>query len=158
MYKTRLAAEVALRVRTKKPLACVAVDVDQFQAINNTQGHPFADSVLQRIAEVLKTCIRTEDVACRLSGDAFVILMPNTETADACLSAERISNELKPLVFMNRDCPVDVKYHVAVGPAVGTYDRAMFERAAAAIEDAKARGIPGIVVANGDAGSDTAAA
>jgi diguanylate cyclase (GGDEF)-like protein len=148
MYKLRLAAEVALRVRTKRPLACVVVDVDGFQKINNTEGHPFADTILRRIAEVLKSTVRTEDVACRLGGDAFAILMPNTETADACLLAERIASELKPIRFTNRDRDVDVKYHVAVGPAIGTFDRAMYERAAAAIEDAKTLGRTGVVVAN----------
>jgi diguanylate cyclase (GGDEF)-like protein len=158
MYKHRLAAEVSLRVRTKKPLACVVVDVDDFQAINDTQGHPFADTVLRQIAEALKNIVRTEDIACRISGDDFVILMPNTETADACLLAERISSELKLLKFMNRDRSVEVNYHVAVGPAIGTFDRSMFERATAAIGDAKTLGRTGVVVANVETANGSAAA
>jgi diguanylate cyclase (GGDEF)-like protein len=148
MFKERLAAEVSLRVRTKKPMACVVVDVDNFQAINDEQGHPFADSVLQRIAEVLKGLVRTEDVACRLGGDAFVIITPNTETADALLLAERITRDLAQLAFAHRDQAVEVKCNVGVGPAIDTYDRSMFERANAAIEEAKKIGQPGVVVAN----------
>jgi diguanylate cyclase (GGDEF)-like protein len=148
MFKERLAAEVSLRVRTKKPLACVVVDIDNFQAINDSQGHPFGDIVLQRIAEVLKCLVRTEDVACRLGGDSFAIITPNTETEDACLLADRISRDLKPLEFVHRGQPVEVVCNVGVGPAIDTYDRAMFERAVAAIEEAKKIGSTSPAVAD----------
>jgi diguanylate cyclase (GGDEF)-like protein len=148
MFKERLAAEVSLRVRTKKPLACVVVDIDNFQAINDTQGHPFADTVLQRIAEVLKDLVRVEDVPCRLGGDAFAIITPNTETEDACLLADRISRDLKQLKFTHRDEPVEVACNVGVGPAIDTYDRAMHERALAAIQEAKALGSKEVTLAN----------
>jgi diguanylate cyclase (GGDEF)-like protein len=148
MFKERLAAEISLRVRTKKPLACVLVDVDDFQAINDKYGHPFADGVLQRIAEVLKGVLRTEDIACRLGGDAFVIITPNTETEDALLLAERISGDLSHLRFQHRDEMVEVKYNVGVGPAIDTYDRAMYERTTDAIREAKKIGQSGVVVAD----------
>jgi diguanylate cyclase (GGDEF)-like protein len=148
LFKQRLAAEVSLRVRTKKALACIVVDVDNFQALNDSQGHPFADGVLQEIAKVLTGSVRTEDVACRMGGDAFVILAPNTETEDARQLAERIDLDLKKLAFTHRDAAVDVKCSVAVAPAIDTYDRAMFERATAAIEETKAKGVRGVVIAN----------
>jgi diguanylate cyclase (GGDEF)-like protein len=144
MFKERLAAEVSLRVRTKKPLACVVVDIDNFRAINDAHGHPFADGVLRRVAEVLKGVVRTEDIACRLGGDAFVVITPNTETEDALLLAERIS----PLAFTHRDQSVEVKFSVGVGPAMDTYDRAMYERAVEAIQEAKRIGQTGVVVAD----------
>src|SRR5665213_916470 len=74
MFKQRLAAEISLRIRTGNDLACIVVDVDGFQEINDTQGHPFADRVLQKIGTVLREVCRVEDVPCRLGGDAFVIL------------------------------------------------------------------------------------
>lgn len=148
MFKERLAAEVSLRVRTKKPLACVVVDIDNFQAINDNHGHPFADSVLQRVGEVLKGFVRTEDIACRLEADAFVIIMPNTETEDACRLAERISRDLAPLAFVHRDQSVEVRFNVGVGPAIDTYDRAMCERAMEAIQEAKKIGHTGVVLAD----------
>jgi len=158
MFKQRLAAEVSLRVRTKKALACVVVDVDHFQEINDSEGHPFADRVLQDIAKVLERAVRIEDVACRLGGDVFVVIAPNTETEDASRLAERISRDLKALVFEHRDRIVDVKCSVAVGPSIDTYDRSMFERATAAIEEAKKTGHSGVAVANRETIADRLAA
>jgi len=148
MFKQRLAAEVSLRVRTKKALACIVVDVNNFQAINDNQGHPFADGVLQRIAAALGNSVRVEDVACRLGGDAFVIITPNTETEDACQLADRISRDLKLLEFMCHGSTVEVKCTVAVAPSIDIYDRSMHERATAAIEEAKATGLTGVLVAS----------
>jgi diguanylate cyclase (GGDEF)-like protein len=148
MFKQRLAAEVSLRVRTKKPLSCIVVDVDDFQAINDAQGHPFADGVLQQIAHVLENSVRIEDVACRLGGDAFVIIAPNSEMDDASQLAERISRDLNQLKFTHSDGPVEVRCSVAVAPAIDTYDRTMFERATAAIEEARKTGLTSVSVAN----------
>jgi diguanylate cyclase (GGDEF)-like protein len=147
MFKTRLAAEVSLRVRTQKPLACVVVDVDNFQAINDTQGHPFADRLLRTIAGVITQSIRVEDVPCRLGGDAFVILNPNTETEEAALLANRIQTSLDALELNNRGLPVQIKYSVAVAPSIDLYDRLMVERASRAIEEAKMKGHFGVVMA-----------
>jgi diguanylate cyclase (GGDEF)-like protein len=158
MFKQRLAAEVSLRIRTKKPLACLMVDVDDFQAINDTQGHPFADRVLQDIAQVIQGVVRMEDVACRLGGDAFAIIMPNTELEDTRQLAERISRDLSQLKFAHLDTEVNVACSVAVAPAIDTYDRGMFERATAAIEEARTTGVTGVLVANRDNARANAAA
>lgn len=80
IFKRRLAAEISLRARTGNDLAVIVVDVDDLQNINDTQGPPFGDRVLQKIATILSGVCRTEDVPCRLGGDAFVILTPNTPT------------------------------------------------------------------------------
>jgi diguanylate cyclase (GGDEF)-like protein len=158
MFKQRLAAEVSLRVRTEKALACVVVDVDNFQAINDTEGHPFADGVLQEIARVLEKLVRVEDVACRLGGDVFVVIAPNTEPDDASGLADRIGRDLKALAFEHHGRSVEVKCSVAVAPSIDTYDRSMFERAAATIEQAKATGLSGVVVANRGTATDQQAA
>ena len=148
MFKNRLAAEVSLRIRTQKPLACIAVDVDNFQAINDTQGHPFADRVIKSIADVITQSIRTEDIACRLGGDAFVVLTPNTEVEEARLLAERIQTGLNNVQLVNRELPVDIKYSVALAPSIDLYDRMMHERASHAISEAKLQGRTGVIVAN----------
>jgi diguanylate cyclase (GGDEF)-like protein len=154
MFKQRLAAEVSLRVRTKKPLACIVVDVDDFQTINNIHGLPFADRVLQGIANTLMSVCRVEDVPCRLGGDAFVVLTPNTETEEASLLAERIQSALDKLEFNCRGLPVTVKFSVAVAPSIGIYDRAMCERANESIANARRDGVTGVTIAAGGAEAD----
>jgi diguanylate cyclase (GGDEF)-like protein len=150
MFKQRLAAEVSLRVRTKKPLACVVVDVDNFQGLNDTYGHPFADGVLRSIAQVIEQSLRAEDVPCRLGGDAFAIIAPNTETEDATLFAERIYRDLNELEFTHNDKPIDVKCSVVVAPAIDTYDRGMVDRASAAMDEGKRSNASGVLVADRD--------
>jgi diguanylate cyclase (GGDEF)-like protein len=158
MFKQRLAAEVSLRVRTKKPLACVVIDVDNFQGINDSQGHPFADSVLKSIAQVIEQSLRVEDVPCRLGGDAFVIIAPNTDTLDATQLADRIYRDVNKLTFTNNDQTIDVKCSVVVAPAIDTYDRAMVDRASGALERNRLAGSRGVVLANQDQSANRAAA
>jgi diguanylate cyclase (GGDEF)-like protein len=155
MFKQRLAAEVALRVRTQKPLSCIVVDVDNFQAINDVQGHPFGDRVLQAIGATLRAVCRIEDVACRLGGDSFVVLMPNTEIADATLLAARIESSLNALEFNEPASPVEVRFNVAVAPSIALYDRTMCERANQAIEEARERGQSGVILATAEITEDS---
>jgi diguanylate cyclase (GGDEF)-like protein len=148
MFKQRLAAEVALRVRTAKPLACIALDVNDFHTINASCGHPFADRALQAIAKVIKEVCRVEDVPCRLSGDSFVILTPNTDTAEASLLATRLHAGLAKLSLSYRGSAVGVKCTIAVAPSVDVYDRQMWERADRTIDLSRKEGLAGVGVAD----------
>jgi diguanylate cyclase (GGDEF)-like protein len=150
MFKQRLAAEVALRVRTGKPLACIVADVDDFQALNDAHGSPFGDRVLQEIGKIVSDLIRVEDVACRLGGDAFVVLTPNTDTVEAGLLAARILGALSTLQVNSKGFSIDVKCSVAVAPSIEIYDATMCERANQAIEQARKEGLRGVAVANAE--------
>ena len=147
MFKQRMNAEIALRVRTSKPLACIAIDVVDFQAINTIQGHPFADRVLQEIAKAIRGICRTEDIPCRLSGDSFVVITPNTETAEAALLAKRMHAALAKLQFSHRNLPVTVKCTVAVAPSIDAYDRQMWERADQSIDLSRKHGVEDVTIA-----------
>ena len=158
MFKQRLAAEIALRVRTSKPLACIVADVDDFQSLNDTHGSPFGDRVLQEIGKIISDTIRVEDVACRLGGDAFVVLTPNTDTVQACLLAKRILTALSVLQVNSRGIPINVKCSVAVAPSIAIYDAAMCERANQAMEQARNQGQDGVTVAYAEPGKAEVAA
>jgi diguanylate cyclase (GGDEF)-like protein len=147
MFEQRLNAEVALRVRTNKPLACIAVDVVDFQAINKTHGHPMADQVLQTIAKIIRDVCRTEDVPCRLSGDSFVIIAPNTETAEAALLAKRLQVALAKLELAQNGSRTKVKCTIAVAPSIDAYDRKMWERADESIDVSRKKGVEGVTIA-----------
>jgi diguanylate cyclase (GGDEF)-like protein len=126
MFKQRMNAEIALRVRTSKPLACIAVDVADFQAINTTCGHPFADRVLQEIAKSIRSVCRAEDIPCRLGGDSFVVITPNTEIEQAKQLALRLHAALAKMQIPYRGSQVKVKCSIAVAPSIDAYDRQMF--------------------------------
>ena len=66
------------------------IDVDHFKRINDTYGHDVGDMVLLRVAEVLKHTARTQDVICRIGGEEFLVVCPDTDAAAAGQCAERL--------------------------------------------------------------------
>ncbi|MBT8467250.1 MAG: GGDEF domain-containing protein, partial [Deltaproteobacteria bacterium] len=65
-------------------LSCLMVDADGFKGINDSHGHDAGDAVLQQLALTLSHAVRTDDVVCRLGGDEFLVICPNT-AADGAL-------------------------------------------------------------------------
>ena len=59
-------------------LSCILIDADNFKEINDTYGHDAGDIVLRTLAKNLKYAVRTDDIVCRLGGDEFLIICPNT--------------------------------------------------------------------------------
>jgi diguanylate cyclase (GGDEF)-like protein len=72
----RLAAEVARSERRGHPLTVLTLDLNDFKQINDRHGHPAGDHVLQEFAIHLNKVIRGSDMAVRLGGDEFLVLLP----------------------------------------------------------------------------------
>jgi two-component system cell cycle response regulator len=73
-----------------KPLSVLLLDIDHFKSINDSHGHDSGDSVLREFAMRLKRNIRGIDLACRLGGEEFVVVMPDADLAKAYLVGERL--------------------------------------------------------------------
>lgn len=69
-------------------LSCMMIDADGFKQINDTYGHEAGDVVLQKLAFELRHSVRNDDLVCRLGGDEFLILCPNTPLSGAMYVAE----------------------------------------------------------------------
>ncbi len=82
--------EVKKARRYHTPLALIMLDIDRFKDINDTYGHEAGDEALQCLAETLRENSREVDVAARLGGEEFCILLPNTNASDAFILAERL--------------------------------------------------------------------
>jgi diguanylate cyclase (GGDEF) domain len=65
------------------PLTVTMADVNGLKLINDTFGHTVGDEYIRKIAEIMKIAFRPEDIVCRLAGDEFVILSPNTSEKEA---------------------------------------------------------------------------
>ena len=92
-FYERLYAEVARARRYRQPLALVAGELDGEEELARTRGPEFRDAVLVAVARLLQTSLRDKvDVACRLGGGRFALLLPNTGPGPdaAGLVAERI--------------------------------------------------------------------
>ncbi|MBI3668847.1 MAG: GGDEF domain-containing protein [Acidobacteria bacterium] len=72
----RLAAEAARSQRYGHPLTVLALDLNEFKQINDRYGHPAGDQVLKEFAARLNSAIRVSDLAVRMGGDEFLVLLP----------------------------------------------------------------------------------
>lgn len=82
---------------TGAPLGCLMVDADNFKEINDTYGHDAGDIVLQSLATELHNSVRTDDIVCRLGGDEFLIICPNTDLEGTLYLAEQICSQISKL-------------------------------------------------------------
>ena len=77
--------------KRKGALFCMLlVDVDHFKELNDRHGHPAGDQVLRQLAEILLTALREMDLAARIGGEEFAVLLPSTNLPDAMRVAQRL--------------------------------------------------------------------
>jgi diguanylate cyclase (GGDEF)-like protein len=88
----RLAAEVARSERKGHPLTVMTLDLNNFKQINDTHGHPAGDLVLQEFAARLNNVIRGGDLAVRLGGDEFLVLLPECTSEQLQLVLGRLGS------------------------------------------------------------------
>ncbi|HUE57180.1 MAG TPA: GGDEF domain-containing protein, partial [Candidatus Udaeobacter sp.] len=88
----RLAAEVARSERKGHPLTILTLDLNNFKEINDTFGHPAGDLVLQKFAAHLNNVIRGGDLAVRLGGDEFLVLLPECTSQQLKLVLGRLGS------------------------------------------------------------------
>ena len=93
-YYERLTQEVARARRSHYALSLALMDLDRFKDVNERMGHRGGDQVLKFFAQFLKANIRREDVACRVGGDEFAVLLPDTSVDNAATLVERIRRKL----------------------------------------------------------------
>lgn len=72
----------------KTPLSCLMIDADGFKEINDNYGHDAGDNVLRRLSSALRDAVRTDDIVCRLGGDEFLVICPDTPLDGALHIAE----------------------------------------------------------------------
>ena len=111
------------RLRTKKPVTILMLDIDHFKNVNDTYGHEMGDEVLKYIASTVRSCIRGEDILIRWGGEEFVILLNGITPEDAVPIAERIRlavSEGRPET-VSQDIPTTISIGVA------GYDRKSFD-------------------------------
>jgi two-component system, cell cycle response regulator len=127
-----------------KSLAVVLLDIDHFKSINDTYGHDCGDEVLKEFAARLKTCVRTQDLACRYGGEEFIIVMPETSSWSAQVVAERMRRavESKPFAIEKgaRTINVTASLGLATMDTVEDTGESVIKRADQALYRAKREG------------------
>ncbi|WP_434601347.1 diguanylate cyclase [Pseudomonas sp. Z4-7] len=82
-FQERLTSEMARVERGSGELAVIMLDIDHFKRINDQHGHAVGDRVLQAVCQRITQRLRRTDVFCRLGGEEFVVLCPDTDNESA---------------------------------------------------------------------------
>lgn len=95
LLRDRLQHALVNCMRNKTLGALLMLDLDNFKMVNDSHGHPVGDALLQEVSKRLVGCLKSTDTVARFSGDEFVLLLENMQSAkDASFIAERTLNTL----------------------------------------------------------------
>lgn len=136
--REHLQRELDRAARRKAEVALMLVDVDRFGLYNDRFGHEQGDRMLQAIAALLRERFRRSDVACRLSGERFALIMPETAMADGRARAESLRQSVGDLT--SGEARISVSVGVAAYPADGDHPDALVAAADTAIQRARQAG------------------
>ena len=147
----RARAGLAQARRRRAPFALAMIDVDHFKVINDSYGHAAGDQVLGHVARVLSGAVRASDDVGRWGGEEFLVLLPDADSAEAEVAAERLREQIAATVFHAdaHTIAVTVSIGVAVleGPRLETTGLDVLIRVAdAALYHGKAQGRNRVVV------------
>jgi hemerythrin len=93
----RLGRALASAMRQGTALSCLLVDADGFKQVNDTYGHEAGDEVLKSLARELRRVLRESDDVCRLGGDEFLVIAPDTPPEGALALGERLRRSVAAL-------------------------------------------------------------
>jgi diguanylate cyclase (GGDEF)-like protein len=101
-FDDTLQAEWSRALRQRQPLSLLMVDVDNFKAYNDANGHLGGDECLKRIATAVSSEMRANDLVARYGGEEFAVILPNQSLKGAASVAERIRTRVEQLQVPNR--------------------------------------------------------
>lgn len=137
------AAHAGLKRGAEQSVAVLEINIDYLQSINSNLGHAAGDAVLRLVSGLLRDELRKTDVAGRVSGEKFAVLMPGSDAADAESFAERLRKTvaMPKIILGERQGAVSVSLSVALMDAADPTAEAVLDRADAALTLAKAAGL-----------------
>jgi diguanylate cyclase (GGDEF)-like protein/PAS domain S-box-containing protein len=138
--------------RARRPLALIFLDIDRFKSINDTQGHGVGDAVLKEFASRLQSSLRATDVAARLSGDEFVVILDELGASEEAVGvAVKLLQAIRvPMDLGDRALQVTASMGLAyLDGSVDLGAKELMVRADRALYQAKGGGRDGLRIAEG---------
>ncbi len=124
---------------TGEPVGLLIGDLDHFKSVNDTDGHHAGDAVLRDVAYVIRKTLRAFDLAYRLGGEEFLILIPGASVEQACELAERLRDAIEGTPVGGRQ--VTMSFGASASRPGTRFDyEAVFAEADAALYEAKRSG------------------
>ena len=116
-FQLLLDQEIRRSQRYNKKFSLVMMDIDNFKSFNDTYGHQLGDKVLKEVAGAAKKISRAEDIAARYGGEEFIMILPETDSRQAMILAERIRASVAEIDIPHEN----KKLHVTISLGVSTY-------------------------------------
>jgi diguanylate cyclase (GGDEF)-like protein len=153
-FRAQLELDVRRAQRYHRPLSVALLDVDGFRSINVEHGYAGGDAVLAAVGELLTETTRVHDLACRMGGDEFAMLMPETSALAAVQTMER-------LLFALEDLDTGAVRGVAISIGIASLEakqtpERLLAVAAEALQQARVRGGNQVSMLTGGLGDEAA--
>ncbi len=113
-FEEYISKEVTRSLRQNQPFSVIGIDLDFLKKINDKYGHAYGDMAIKTVADVLKTNARSIDVAARMGGEEFNILLPGIDSKGASTAAERIRKAIE-------EKELDTIGHITASIGVATF-------------------------------------
>lgn len=112
-----LGRELKFARRRKTLFLLIYIDIDDFKNINDTFGHGEGDQVLKKVVKLLKSALREIDIICRMGGDEFLLIFPDSSPKDLSIINERFN---KNLIKLNQT--INKPYKIGFSMGISCYD------------------------------------
>ncbi|MHB1538412.1 MAG: bifunctional diguanylate cyclase/phosphohydrolase [Solirubrobacteraceae bacterium] len=138
-FRELLDLEIARARRSELPMTLLTGDLDHFKEVNDRSGHAAGDAVLRRVASVLQSGKREIDGVARIGGEEFALILPDSDTHDGLIVAERL-RELLRQELCEDAVPVTISFGLASFPQHGATAASLVRAADEALYAAKRSG------------------
>ncbi len=113
-FEEYISKEVTRSLRQNQPFSVIGIDLDFLKKINDEHGHAYGDLAIKTVADVLKNNARSVDIAARMGGEEFNILLPGIDSQGAMTAAERIRKAIE-------EKELDTIGHITASVGVATF-------------------------------------
>ena len=113
-FEQELERQVALARRYGHSGALLSIDLDGFKAVNDTHGHSTGDEVLRRAADVVSGRLRATDIAARIGGDEFAVLLPDADADDASVVAGTLLRLTREVGAGLGEAPINISASIGI--------------------------------------------
>jgi len=142
LFRDRISVALAHARRSRRAVAVMFLDLDQFKLVNDTLGHTVGDGLLQAAAERLVRCVRADDTVARMGGDEFTILLSDLADARAAATvAQKVLDSIsQPIEVDGHELFITTSIGISIFPDDGLDPETLLKNADRAMYRAKEAG------------------
>jgi two-component system, cell cycle response regulator len=138
-FERQLEREVTRTLRYSRPFCLVLLDIDNFKGVNDTYGHEAGDEAIRQLSKTLQAGTRGIDLAARIGGEEFAVILPETEFEGGAETAERLRRAISETEIPSVG-RITASFGVAEFPLCAATGRELIAVADAAMYEAKRQG------------------